>query len=365
LAESNEEDRQFMKAALRLAAKGRGRVSPNPMVGCVIVRGGRIVGRGWHRACGDSHAEVEALRDAGARSRGATLYVTLEPCAHEGRTPPCTEAILAAGVGRVVAAMRDPNPHVRGGGARLLAARGVDVSVGLMEKDAADLNSGFVKWARMGLPRVVLKLAVSLDGRIATREGNSKWITGKKARAEAHRLRSRSDAVVVGSRTVAVDDPALTVRHVLGPNPARIVLDERLASPCPARWLADDGVRRIVVATPKAPARRRAAFGEAGAEVWIVPAFGKAGVDLTAFLRAAAAEGLLSLLVEGGGELAASLLRAKLVDRLELFVAPILLGGAGRGWTDGIRVGRPSGGPRLREVRLRRFGTDWCVSGEI
>jgi diaminohydroxyphosphoribosylaminopyrimidine deaminase/5-amino-6-(5-phosphoribosylamino)uracil reductase len=234
-----------------------------------------------------------------------------------------------------------------------------------MEKDAADLNSGFVKWARTGLPRVVLKLAVSLDGRIATREGNSKWITGKKARAEAHRLRSRHDAVVVGSRTVTTDDPALTVRHVRGPNPARIVLDETLASPCPARWLADDAVRRIVVTTPRAPARRRTVFGEAGAEVWIVPALGRTGVDLRAFLRAAATEGFLSLLVEGGGQLAASLLRAGLVDRLELFVAPTLLGGDSRGWTNGLQVTRPADGPRLRDVQLRRFGEDWWVSGEI
>jgi diaminohydroxyphosphoribosylaminopyrimidine deaminase/5-amino-6-(5-phosphoribosylamino)uracil reductase len=293
------------------------------------------------------------------------MFVTLEPCAHHGRTPPCVDAILEAGIRRVVVAMRDPNPHVRGGGARWLAARGIDVSVGLLQEEAAELNRGFVKWARTGFPWVTLKLATSLDGRIATRYGDSKWVTGERARAEGHRLRACHDAVAVGAGTALADDPALTVRHVRGRNPARIVLDERLASPSRAKWLADDGARRIVVTTSRAASARRRAFGEAGAEVWTVPAGRQGEVSLVSFLRAAADEGVRSILVEGGGRLAASLLRHGLVDRLELFVAPVLLGGKGRGWTDGLSVGRVADAPRLKDVRASRIGDEWHISGEV
>jgi diaminohydroxyphosphoribosylaminopyrimidine deaminase / 5-amino-6-(5-phosphoribosylamino)uracil reductase len=365
LAAQSQQDIRYMKMALRLASRGQGRVSPNPLVGCVIVRRGRVVGQGWHRAWGEPHAEVEALRIAGAKSRGATLYVTLEPCSHQGKTPPCTGAILESGLSRVVAAMKDPNPHVRGGGAALLAARGLEVCVGALEKEARELNRGFVKWARTGMPFVTLKLALSLDGRLATRGGDSKWVTGQEARAAAHRLRARHDAVVVGAATAAIDDPALTVRHARGPNPVRIVLDGRLASPCPARWLAHDGVRRIVVTTPQATPARRAAFAATGAEVWTVPPLRTGRVDLKAFLRAAAAEGLRTLLVEGGGRIASSFLRAGLVDRLEIFFAPVLLGHDGRNWTEGLGVRRVSAAPRLKGIRVRRIGADWLVSGEM
>jgi diaminohydroxyphosphoribosylaminopyrimidine deaminase/5-amino-6-(5-phosphoribosylamino)uracil reductase len=239
------------------------------------------------------------------------------------------------------------------------------VDVGVLEPEARELNRGFITWAEKGRPLVTLKLAASLDGRIATRGGDSKWITGLPARKEAHRLRAEHDAVVVGGATVLADDPELTVRHVRGPHPARIVLDPRLSTSPRARWLADDGTRRIVVGSPAATAGRRRLFEKAGAEVWIVTAGRGGGIQLGAFARKAAASGLLSLLVEGGGRLAGAFLVHGLVDRLRLFTAPLLLGGDGRGWTAGLRAHRVADGLRLKESRVTRLGEDWLVQGDV
>lgn len=354
-----------MRRALKLAARGRGRVSPNPMVGAVVVKRGRLVGEGWHRVHGGPHAEIEALADAGARARGATLYVTLEPCAHTGRTPPCTGAILEAGVGRVVAAMKDPNPHVTGGGCRRLARRGIAVTTGLLQAESMALNAGFVHWARTGRPLVTLKIASSIDGGIATETGDSKWITGPAARREAHRLRAEHDAVVVGAATVEADDPGLTVRHIKGENPARIVFDPELRTSTAARWLSADGARRIVVASASASPRRTKAFKETGAEIWIVPGDAKSGIGIEPFVARAAAGGFLSLMVEGGGRLAGAFLAAGCVDRVRIFTAPVFLGGAARGWTRSLIVNEVKDAPRLTNVRVRRFGDDWQVEGDL
>ncbi len=354
-----------MARALRLAERGRGAVSPNPMVGAVVVKNDRVLGEGWHRTFGAAHAEVEALERAGTEARGAALFVTLEPCAHFGKTPPCTAAILAAGITRVVVAIRDPNPRVAGGGARLLEKRGVTVEVGLLEGKARELNRGFLTWITEGRPLVTVKLAQSLDGRIATRNGDSKWITGEEARRETHRLRARHDALLVGGATVAADNPELTVRHVRGRNPVRVVVDPELKTSRKARWLREDGTRRIVAATRRSALERRAGFAAAGAEVWILPAGPKGGVSIKALTKRLAEAGLVSVMVEGGGRLAGAFLSRGLVDRLRVFTAPILLGGEGRPWTEGLKVPRIKAAPVLREANLRKLGRDWLVEGEF
>jgi len=361
-------DRLFMRRALRLAAKGRGLVSPNPMVGAVLVRRGQVIGEGWHRRYGGAHAEVEAISAAG-RARGATLYVTLEPCAHQGKTPPCVDAIRDAGISRVVVAMRDPNPKVLGGGLEVLVRRGVDVLMGPCAAEAAELNRGFISMVTTGRPLVTVKLAASLDGGIATASGHSRWITSPLARNEAHRLRSEHDAVLVGAATVIADDPALTVRHVRGRNPTRIVLDPLLRSSPRAAWLADDGVPCVVVALAGAPAARRKAFEAAGAEVWIGSASpdrtSGRGIQVKQLLKQAARAGITSILVEGGGRVAGAFLAAKCADRLALFTAPMLLGGDSIRWTTGLGVSRVDRAPRLTNVRIRKLGPDWLVTGDF
>ncbi len=357
-----------MQRALRLAAKGRGLVSPNPMVGAVLVRRGQVIGEGWHRLYGGSHAEVEACSAAG-HARGATLYVTLEPCAHHGKTPPCVDTIRDAGITRVVVAMRDPNPKVLGGGLEVLASRGIDVFMGPFAVEAAELNRGFISCVTTGRPFVTVKMAASLDGGIATASGHSRWITSPLARKEAHRLRAEHDAVLVGAATIIADDPALTVRHVRGRNPTRIVLDPLLRSSPRAAWLADDGVPCIVVALATASAARRRAFEAAGAEVWIGSAppdrTSGRGIRIGAFLKQAAKGGIASILVEGGGRVVGAFLAGTCADRLALFMAPILLGGDSIRWTTGLGVSGVDRAPRLSNVTLKKIGPDWLVSGDL
>jgi diaminohydroxyphosphoribosylaminopyrimidine deaminase/5-amino-6-(5-phosphoribosylamino)uracil reductase len=325
-----EDDQHFMAEALALAARGRGLTSPNPMVGAVVVRDGAAVGRGWHRRAGAPHAEADALADAGARAAGATLYVTLEPCNHHGRTPPCTAGILAAGIRRVVAAVADPNPRVRGAGAERLRAAGVEVALGCREVEARALNRAFFTAAALGRPHVTLKAAMTLDGKIAAADGTSRWITGQAARERAHRLRAESDAVVVGIGTALADDPALSVR--LDPpwprEPYRVVVDSRARLPAGARLVAAGTPARAVVAVgEEAPADRIAALAARG--VTVLPCKSRDGrVDPADLLRRLGALEVRAVLVEGGGALAWSLVAAGLVDRVAFFVAPALVGGA-------------------------------------
>jgi len=348
-----------MRRALELARRGEGLTRPNPPVGAVVVRGGRCVGEGWHRRAGGPHAEAIALRRAGERARGAALYVTLEPCCTRGRQPPCTEAILAAGVARVVAAIRDPNPLHRGRGFRRLAAANVAVDVGVGRAAAADLLAPFARWIVTGRPYVTLKLGMTLDGRIADASGASRWITGPRARAAVRQLRRRADAILVGRETVARDDPSLLPRPDGGRRPWRVVAASGGDVPLTARLLNDEAVGRTLIAvTDRCPPARERALRAKGADVVRLPA-AEGGVDLAALLAALGARGLLHVLCEGGGALAAALVRAGAVDAAEFFVAPRLLGAAGRAAIGG---GWPlAEAPAWRWTEIRRVGGDLWI----
>jgi diaminohydroxyphosphoribosylaminopyrimidine deaminase/5-amino-6-(5-phosphoribosylamino)uracil reductase len=359
-------DELYMSRALALAARGRRWVSPNPMVGAVLVRGGEIIGQGCHRRFGGPHAEVEALRDLKGPLRDATLYVNLEPCCHHGKTPPCTGRILDAGVGRVVVGVLDPNPLVRGKGVEELRSRGVEVMVGVLEERCRELNRVFFHWMEKGLPWVTLKWAQSLDGRIAARSGDSRWISSAGSRRMAHVLRAEHDAILVGAGTVRRDDPRLTVRHVRGRDPLRVVLASNLAVPQNARVLEtrEPGGRRCWVAcTEPVDSKLRLALEGRGARVLVCPGDGKGGVDLAHLLRELAREGVSSLLVEGGASTITSFIKAALVQRIVCFVAPILLG-RGIEAVGELGLERVSQAIRLGAWRVRRLGPDLMVDAE-
>lgn len=319
-----------MRRALALARRGQGRVEPNPMVGCVVVRGGRIIGEGWHRLFGGPHAEVEALRRCGGDTRGATVYVTLEPCCYHGKTPPCTDALLAAGVRRVVAAVTDPNPRVAGRGLRRLASAGVDVRLGVLETEARALNEPFFKLIRTRRPWVILKWGQSLDGCIATRSGDSKWITDAAMRSHAHRVRGRLDAIVVGVGTVLTDDPLLTcrvgrVRRVA----TRVVLDSQLRTPPTARLVRTARLAPTWVFCARSASRsRRGRLEKAGCRVTPLPR-SRRGLSLSALLDELGAASMTNVLVEGGGRLLGEFVDQRLADEFHVYVAPRLIGGVG------------------------------------
>jgi diaminohydroxyphosphoribosylaminopyrimidine deaminase / 5-amino-6-(5-phosphoribosylamino)uracil reductase len=357
---TSDDDARWMRRALQLAERGWGRVAPNPLVGAVVVRAGENVGEGWHSEYGAPHAEVEALRSAGDRARGASLYVTLEPCAHEGKTPPCTDAIQAAGIRRVVFAARDPNPKAAGG-AETLRTAGLDVVDGVEERAALDLNAPFfhVHSDSGGVrPWLALKLALSLDARIADAEGRSAWITGEPARAEVHRLRAGYDAVAVGIGTALADDPRLTVRGEADPRiaPVRIVFDRLLRLPADG-YLARTAreIPVLVVGSPVAEAGRADALARAGVEV--IPA-----ADLVGAMRALRERGIRSVFCEGGAALAGALLAADLVDRLHLFYAPLFLGEGGRAPFRGLPDARMADVVRWRHLYTDRFGEDTLIT---
>lgn len=366
---------RFLREALRLAAAGR--TSPNPKVGAVVVRENRIVGRGYHSRAGEPHAEVVALAAAGRRAIGARLYVNLEPCCHFGRTPPCTDAIVSAGVSEVVACMRDPDPRVNGRGFRALRSAGIRVRVGPLAAEARRLNAAFVRWAGSGFPFVTLKAGMSLDGRIATRTGESKWITSPAARAAARALRGEHDAVLVGVNTVLADDPRLTApggRSRRGRtaersgapgllSPVRVVMDGGLRTPPGSKLIAGTGGEAVILTSREAPVGRRRRLEHAGALVLEVAA--KNGrVSLRAALRELGRRGILSVLIEGGGELLGSALDEKIGDRMVLYVAGVVIGGRGsRAAFGGRGVARLGDAMRLRDLKVRDIGRDLIVDG--
>ena len=350
------DDRAWMRRALALAEGGRYTAAPNPLVGCVLVRGGQLVGQGFHRRAGEGHAEVLALAEAGPRAAGATAYVTLEPCAHHGRTPPCAQALIGAGVARVVAAMADPNPRVAGQGLAQLRAAGVAVDCGVLADQAAALNPGFLKRMASGRPYVRVKMAQSLDGRSALADGASRWITGPAARADVQRWRARSQAIVTGVGTVLADDPQLTVRDVPdAPQPLRVVLDSRLRTPPTARLLREPGA--TLIATVDAGAAPAAALSAVGAQLIALPATAH-GVDLGALLDALGRRECNEVLVEAGPRLAGAFLSAGLADELIVYIAPHLLGHGARPACELPAITRMADRLDLTPLDVLSFGPD-------
>jgi len=353
-------DEALMARALRLAERGICTTQPNPRVGCVIVRDGQVIGEGWHRRAGGAHAEVRALEAAGTAARGATAYVTLEPCAHHGYTPPCADALVDAGVARVVCAMTDPNPRVNGAGIERLRAAGVEVVCGVLETEAFALNAGFVQRMMTGRPFVTVKVAASLDGRVALGSGASQWITGEAARADVQRLRARSSAVVTGIGTLLADDPRLDVRaqeiDLQGRVPTRVVIDSRLRSPVEARTFGLPG-RRLVLCT-RPDEGRQAALEAAGVEVIVVASDPSGRVDLGAALEFMGREGCNEVLIEAGPELSGRFLERSLADEVIIYLAPVLLGTGARSMLALPPIGNMAARTGLQLLETRRIGAD-------
>ena len=361
------DDEHFMKMALALAKKGQGYTSPNPMVGAVIVKDSNVIGSGYHQAFGEAHAEVHAIEDAGAQAKGATLYVNLEPCNHTGKTPPCSNEILKAGIQRVVVAMEDPNT-IAGGGALFLKEHGVEVIAGVCESAAKKLNEAFIKYVSQKQPFVLLKCAATLDGRIATRTGDSKWVTGKKARRFVHQLRHAVDAILVGIGTIQADDPSLTTRleSQSGLDPVRIVLDTHLSISPEARILRlDSNSDTILVTGNSVPEAKKKEVLKTGARLIEQPL--KDGkIDLKPLMIELGSMGITSLLIEGGSRVIASAIRSGIIDKAYFFYAPKILGG-----DDGIPICRGPGPElmadsiRLYDIRVKRFDDDIMIEGYI
>lgn len=350
------QDHAFMAQALRLAEKGLNTTTPNPRVGCVLVKDGEVVGEGWHEKAGGPHAEVHALRAAGAKAQGATAYVTLEPCSHHGRTPPCAAALIEAKVAKVVAAMQDPNPLVAGNGLSMLELAGTPTACGLMEQEARRLNAGFISRMSRGRPWVRVKIAASLDGKTALNNGKSQWITGPSARRDVQALRARSCAMLTGVGTVLADDPQLTVREIETPRqPLRVVVDSRLQTPPTAKIVHGGGT--LIAAMAGADSRKAEHLRTAGAEVLELPAH-DGHVDLTALLTELGRRGINEVTVEAGARLNGALLKAGLVDEIVLYLAPILMGDKARGLFDLPELAEMAGKKHLRVLDTRQVGPD-------
>lgn len=351
-------DEKFMRMVLSLAMRGTGAVSPNPRVGAVVVREGQVVGWGYHGRFGGPHAEVEALRRAGGKARGATVYVNLEPCSHFGKTPPCAPRLVKEGVGRVVIGITDPNPQVAGRGISILEEAGIEVIQGVLAEECRWVNRGFLSIQEKGRPWVTLKGASSLDGCIALDNGESKWITGSDSRKMAHLLRAEHDAVLVGIGTVHADDPQLNVRSVSGRDPLKVVLDSRLELPPDARILS--GGKVLVIASEGASEESRLRLEEAGAEVWLCPSDSEGRPDLEAVLPHLASLGVAYLLVEGGAGIISSFIERSLFDQFDLFQAPKLMG-RGLSLTEKVHFSHMQEAIGLRPVRIRQVRDDLWV----
>ncbi len=363
----NFSDEKYMRMALRLAAKAKGRTSPNPMVGAVVVKNGKVIGRGYHQKAGEPHAEAIALKKAGKAAKGGTLYVTLEPCSHTNkRTPPCTPLVMQSGIKRVVVAMIDPNPRVSGGGVKALKKAGIAVVSGILEAEAKKLNEAFIKHITAGMPFVTLKIAQTLDGKIATASGESKWITGEKARKEGHHLRDINDAILVGVNTILKDNPSLTTRIPKGRDPIRVIVDSTLRTPINARVMKQKSfARTIVAALADAPKAKIEKLRDAGVEVLLVKS-AQGRVDLHNLMKKLGAMDIMSVLIEGGAEVNASALRSGIVDKVVLFIAPLIMTGRDSLCSiGGISPLRLSHAIKLADVTSRFVGQDMIIEGYI
>ncbi len=357
------DDPYWMRRALRLAEKGRGRTSPNPMVGAVLVKDGRVVGEGYHRRAGEAHAEIVALQRAAEEARGATLYLNLEPCSHFGKTPPCAPALIEAGIKRVVVGMEDPNPMVKGRGLEMLRTAGLEVVVGALEEDCKRLNEAFFKYIQNREPFVILKVAATLDGKIATPDGESKWITGEKSRRFVHHLRNEVDGLLVGIGTILRDDPLLTTRVRAGRDPIRIILDSHLRIPEKAKVIETNPEKTILATSEQASKERVESFEKNGVRVLILDTF-EEKINLKSLLKKLGEMEVMSLLVEGGSEINGSFLTLGLFDKMFLFLSPKLLGGdQSPGIFGGRGMERLEDSVRFDQLRVKRVGEDFLFEG--
>jgi diaminohydroxyphosphoribosylaminopyrimidine deaminase/5-amino-6-(5-phosphoribosylamino)uracil reductase len=358
-------DEQYMRLALKLAPKSAGRSSPNPMVGAVIVKGSRIIAQGYHKAYGKDHAEVDALKHAQEDVRGATLYVTLEPCRHFGKTPPCTDAIINSKIDRVVIGMLDPDPRMQGGSVKLLEQKGIKTTVGVLEADCRALNEKYIKQRTTGLPFVTLKFAQTLDGRIATAAGSSRWIASPPSLKLAHKLRAQNDAILAGIGNILKDNPELTTRLVKGRNPLRIILDSTLKIPLDAKVLTNqDAAKTLIAATPRADKQKLAALKKMGIEVLTLPPDEYGRVDLNQLLKALGERNIIGLLVEGGGAVYTSFLRLGLVDKIVGIIAPKILG-QGTDTVGNLDITDLANSIQLKFDKVYRSGDDIVVEGNM
>jgi diaminohydroxyphosphoribosylaminopyrimidine deaminase/5-amino-6-(5-phosphoribosylamino)uracil reductase len=357
------DDNHFMREAIRLARKGIGETSPNPIVGAVIVRNGKIMGRGYHKKFGDWHAEINAIKDANGNVKGATLYITLEPCCHYGKTPPCVETLIKEKIGKAVIGTPDPNPRVNGKGIKALRSNGIKVDVGVLEDECRELNEHYFKFIRSGITYVTVKYAQTLDGRIATKTGNSQWISSEALQTYVHRLRAVNDCIMVGVGTVIADDPQLTVRYAKGRNPLRVVVDSKLRIPLMSSVLKDDNSHLTIIATTsKAPSRKVTAVKNLGVEVLVVKKDKNGGVSLRDLLRELGKRGIMSVMVEGGSDIITSLLKANLVDKMIILTAPKIMGKGLEAIGD-LGVYKVKDAIKFSSFRTMRKGDDFVFEG--
>lgn len=354
-------DIKYMKRALTLAKKGVGKTSPNPAVGCVIVKNGAIIGEGWHKRAGGHHAEVHALEMAGVEARGADVYVTLEPCSHTGKTPPCSDALIKAGVKRVVAGMGDPNPRVNGSGLAALRLAGIETLCGLLEKECRAINIPFIKHVTSGMPFVTYKCAMTLDGNIATITGESRWISGEASRKHVHLMRSRMDAIMVGVDTIIADNPLLTVRHVKGKNPLRVIVDTRLRTPESVNVLSEKLSSGTIIATTECNPRIHLRYLQQGATIVVCDEY-DGRVDMRDLLQKLGVMGVQSILLEGGSRLAGDMLQHGLIDELVFFVAPKVIGSNGFAPFTLQGISSMAQAIKMEFTDVRRSGSDIVVT---